>query len=208
MTIPSEALKKVCTKCGQSKHAEKEFYSRGDGTRQAQCIDCHKLRTHDNRQARLLTARAQEREYMLWRRLVIKEAVFQAYGGWQCACCGETERLFLTLDHVENNGAEERRKISGKRTSAGYQTYTVLFRQDFPSGYQVLCMNCQHGKRMNQGICPHQGTCNDHGSDASRDKRLEAPGSSNVQEDDEMVCSALKDAAALLRRRVRKSRAA
>jgi len=140
---------------------------------------------------------------MFWRRAVIKEATFQAYGGWQCACCGETERLFLTLDHVENNGAEERRKIGGKRTSAGYQTYTVLFRQDFPPGYQVLCMNCQHGKRMNQGICPHQGTCNDYGSDASRDKRLEAP-SSPRSGDEEIVCSALKDAAALLRRRVRK----
>jgi hypothetical protein len=27
---------------------------------------------------------------------------------------------------------------------------------------QVLCMNRQHGKLMNNGICPHQGTCNDY----------------------------------------------
>jgi hypothetical protein len=26
----------------------------------------------------------------------------------------------------------------------------------YPQGYQVLCMNCQVGRRDNGGVCPHQ----------------------------------------------------
>jgi hypothetical protein len=83
-----------------------------------------------------------------------KEQVFAAYGGWQCACCGETERLFLSIDHVENNGAAERR--SGAYRGSGSAFYAWLRKQNFPPGYQVLCMNCQVGKHKNGGVCPHQ----------------------------------------------------
>jgi hypothetical protein len=41
-------------------------------------------------------------------RIGIREDVIAAYGG-RCACCGEFERDFLTLDHVNNDGAEHRR---------------------------------------------------------------------------------------------------
>ena len=40
---------------------------------------------------------------------VCKEQVYEAYGGYKCACCGETEPMFLSIDHIDNNGAEERR---------------------------------------------------------------------------------------------------
>lgn len=82
-----------------------------------------------------------------------REQVFAAYGGWKCACCGETEKLFLSIDHVENNGAEERR--SGVYKSCGTGFYQWLRKQNFPPGYQVLCMNCQVGKHKNGGVCPH-----------------------------------------------------
>jgi len=95
------------------------------------------------------------------KRARIKAAVFAAYGGYKCVCCGETEKLFLTIDHIENDGAEWRRSNLGKRTMAGYLTYRWLVAHHFPPGFQVLCMNCNHGKRMNGGICPHQETCND-----------------------------------------------
>jgi hypothetical protein len=26
----------------------------------------------------------------------------------------------------------------------------------FPAGFQVLCLNCNHGRFRNGGICPHQ----------------------------------------------------
>jgi hypothetical protein len=91
----------------------------------------------------------------------IRKAVFDAYGGERCACCGETERKFLTLDHINNDGAADRMKIAGKRTASGWTTYRYLHSKGFPPGYQVLCMNCNFGKRMNQGVCPHKVRCND-----------------------------------------------
>jgi hypothetical protein len=88
----------------------------------------------------------------------IKEAVFTAYGGWRCKCCGESERCFLTIDHMLNNGSKLRREgVHGH----GIQFYRWLKKTGFPEEFQVLCMNCQFGKRMNHGVCPHQARRND-----------------------------------------------
>jgi hypothetical protein len=84
----------------------------------------------------------------------IREEVFAAYGGFTCNCCGETEQMFLSIDHVENNGAAERK--AGLYSGSGTGFYQWLRKQGFPSGYQVLCMNCQTGKHKNGGVCPHQ----------------------------------------------------
>lgn len=89
----------------------------------------------------------------------IKEAVYAAYGGYICKCCGETEPMFLSIDHIENNGAAERR--SGVYKGGGNAFYAWLKKQGFPPGYQVLCMNCQVGKHKNKGVCPHRSRCND-----------------------------------------------
>jgi hypothetical protein len=83
-----------------------------------------------------------------------RDQVFNAYGGYKCNCCGETERMFLSIDHVNNDGAEERK--SGKYRGSGTGFYVWLRKSNFPSGYQVLCMNCQIGKHKNGGVCPHQ----------------------------------------------------
>lgn len=83
-----------------------------------------------------------------------RSAVFEAYGGYKCNCCGESERMFLSIDHVNNDGAEERK--SGKYGGSGTAFYLWLRKNNFPDGYQVLCMNCQVGKHKNGGVCPHQ----------------------------------------------------
>jgi hypothetical protein len=80
----------------------------------------------------------------------LKEEVYKAYGGFRCACCGETEPLFLSLDHVNNDGAAHRKVIDRRKL------YKWLARNRYPSGFQVLCMNCNHGKSRNRGVCPHQ----------------------------------------------------
>lgn len=83
-------------------------------------------------------------------RAKLKDAVFSSYGGYRCACCGEETKEFLSIDHINNDGWDHREALNGKNI------YRWLFRNDFPTGYQVLCMNCNWGKRMNNGICPHQ----------------------------------------------------
>lgn len=91
-----------------------------------------------------------------------KDEVYRAYGGYRCACCGETEPMFLSIDHIDNNGAEERR--SGLYAATSTSFYRWLRKSGFPSGYQVLCMNCQVGKHKNGGICPHQTCLNTKGT--------------------------------------------
>lgn len=82
-----------------------------------------------------------------------KHDAFIAYGGSFCACCGETEFAFLTLDHINNDGGKERR-AHGR----GIYTYGNLRKRGYPPGLQVLCMNCNFGKSINGGICPHKDT--------------------------------------------------
>jgi hypothetical protein len=91
--------------------------------------------------------------------LKLKRQVMDAYGG-VCACCGETELVFLTIDHIDDNGAEHRRKMAGETgleySQAGARTYRWLRNNNYPDGFQVLCANCNCGKQWNRGICPHQ----------------------------------------------------
>lgn len=90
----------------------------------------------------------------------LKAETFSAYGGPVCACCGESDIRFLSLDHIHNNGADERRAMTGQNRVPSTNQYRALKKAGFPSGYQVLCMNCNWGKRMNGGVCPHQDRLN------------------------------------------------
>ena len=77
-----------------------------------------------------------------------------AYGGYQCACCGETEPMFLSIDHVNDDGAEHRKLLGGN--SAGVKLYQWLKAKGYPEGFQVLCLNCNFGRYRNGGVCPHK----------------------------------------------------
>ena len=89
-----------------------------------------------------------------------KVAAFEAYGGAICKCCGETGFDFLSIDHINGDGAAHRKEIAGNRkssyqTCAGHQTYQWLRVNNYPPGFQVLCMNCNFAKG-HFGECPHQ----------------------------------------------------
>jgi hypothetical protein len=63
-----------------------------------------------------------------------------------------TEPKFLSLDHIENNGSVHRKEIKNR----GSGIFKWLRDNDYPAGFQVLCMNCNHGKAQNGGVCPHK----------------------------------------------------
>jgi hypothetical protein len=195
MTIPSQDLKR-CSKCGIEKpyddfYKQHSFNAKSKYTSvMAECKLCTRKRSHDRKYGEKYDQlREQENTYNRKKRQRIKEAVFAAYGGYVCACCGETEKSFLTIDHINNDGAAHRRSITGKRHSAGVHTYNWIVKNGFPEGFQVLCMNCNHGKRMNNGICPHQVRRNDQSKDVgSSDPKRIAPDLHIVRGED-MVCS-------------------
>lgn len=65
-----------------------------------------------------------------------------------CACCNENTFQFLTIDHINNDGAEHRKTLKNK-------IYWWLKINGYPEDFQVLCMNCNFAKGM-YGKCPHQ----------------------------------------------------
>lgn len=70
--------------------------------------------------------------------------------GRVCACCGEAEKGFLTLDHIDNSGTSKRKTLASHVNLAYW-----LIKHDYPEGYQILCWNCNQAKRI-LGECPHE----------------------------------------------------
>ena len=84
-------------------------------------------------------------------RVKMKKEAMEAYGS-ECNCCGEDNRFFLQLDHINNDGHLDRKK---------HLTSTKLFahlkKKGWPKdNYQLLCANCNFGKMLNGGVCPHK----------------------------------------------------
>ena len=79
-----------------------------------------------------------------------KDKILDHYGRF-CACCGEDEPVFLSLDHIKGDGAAHRREISKR---SGASMYSLLIKEGFPAGFQVLCYNCNFAKRTGEA-CPH-----------------------------------------------------
>jgi hypothetical protein len=78
----------------------------------------------------------------------IKLDVLSRYGPQgklQCCWpdCTVIDPDMLSLDHVENNGAEDR-KIRG----TGVQLYCRLRKEGYPEGFQTLCFNHQMKKEL------------------------------------------------------------
>jgi hypothetical protein len=71
-------------------------------------------------------------------RLNIKLEAFEAYGGCHCDWCDVTDIVILTIDHVYQDGATQRRQ---GQPQGGSALYYWLKRQGYPHGYRVLCYN-------------------------------------------------------------------
>lgn len=83
----------------------------------------------------------------------LKDEIYHHYGGYECSCCGEHTEQFLTLDHKNNDGAMHRALIG---RGSGHHLYRWIKRNNFPSIFQVLCFNCNCGRQLNGGVCPHK----------------------------------------------------
>ena len=123
-----------CFLCNKVKNIDK-FVPRKESRRgyRGKCKDCYNERTRYK-----------------WRQN--REKILSHYG-WECACCGETIEEFLTLDHINNDGYLDKNPNGDKKS--GKELYLLVEKQGFPDKYQILCHNCNWGKKV-KGICPHQ----------------------------------------------------
>lgn len=97
-----------------------------------------------------------ERQKQVRHRQKLRDAALLVYGGPEpkCACCGESILMFLTIDHVHNDGAEHRKRLG---QDSGNMTFLRWLRDNsYPEGFQLLCFNCNIGKHHNGGTCPHE----------------------------------------------------
>ena len=155
----------TCGKCGIS--GDKNFYAstlkRTGHSRD--CKTCHKVYTNKFRRENPEYGKQYAKKYRELNREkmvaqqkewtdALRKRVFDHYGN-SCACCGESERHFLTIDHINNDG-HLFRTPSGKARIAGNALYSFIVKNSFPDDLQTLCSNCNFGKRRNKNICPHQ----------------------------------------------------
>ena len=75
------------------------------------------------------------------------KAILYAELGNRCACCGERDEMYLSVDHVNNDGGEYR-----KQSKAHYRVHRLLkHHRENPGSLQLLCTNCNHAKMRNGG---------------------------------------------------------
>ena len=150
---------KTCKTCGKEK-PKTEYNKDGHGYLYQPCKKCCSIRYRkwqiDNKEHVLEYQRkwlSENRDkhngYNRSRNSRLKKEVFDYYGN-RCSCCGETEPKFLTIDHVNNDGNEHRKTIHGDKI------YPHIIKENFPQTFQILCWNCNLGKMLNGGVCPHQ----------------------------------------------------
>lgn len=86
----------------------------------------------------------------------LRAEFIQAYGG-KCACCGEAEPAFLTLEHKNRDGAAHRKQFSTSTQILAHLRSLGWPKED----YEILCFNCNRAS-WEQGICPHRKGAQDN----------------------------------------------
>lgn len=96
------------------------------------CVYCHRDRS---------AARQKRNGYPIMARQIEKLAdeVRKHYGD-KCERCGDSDPDTLTVDHIDQKGAEHK-SSSGKRYS-GTGLHRWLRKNNYPPGFRVLCIRC------------------------------------------------------------------
>ncbi len=132
--------RKACNRCKGEFAFTDEFFAKKPGFRWGLAPIC--------RTCWLPIARARHLRFR--RRLKSEVLSHYSKGEPRCACCGVTEIEFLTLDHINDDGKEDR-----KRHGLGMVFYARMKKLGYPDHLQVLCFNCNIA-RSHFGQCPHK----------------------------------------------------
>lgn len=82
--------------------------------------------------------------YRVWSDKIRNETLMHySDGNLSCGRCGFNDIRVLELDHINGGGNLHRKRLTGNaKSGGGITTYLDLKSKGFPSGYQVLCRNC------------------------------------------------------------------
>ena len=147
----------VCKYCNMIL-SDDNWYKSLKRKRERICKECHKAKTsqwkHKNpemakqisrRANRVLKEKQPEynKNWMKQNRAIQRIEMITAYGG-KCNHCGISDPIILDIDHINNDGAKQRRD--------GIQSWRLvrfLKKNGWPKEeYQLLCKNCNWKKEM------------------------------------------------------------
>jgi hypothetical protein len=115
-----------------SKESYKQWYGKNkEAARKSKAENMRRYRSENPEKFR-----QQSKNY----RTKLRNRLFELYGH-TCEICGFEDKRALTLDHIRQNGNEERKRI-GERGVFRRARDNYL-----PEEYRTLCMNCQFIER-------------------------------------------------------------
>lgn len=151
---PHSSGKQRCDPC-RAAQMEKHRRKQEDRSRLGLCVNCKAEATPGLKKCQKCTIIASVHSKKITQRAKIH--AMNAYGGCQCACCGETNLPMLSLDHINQDGAEDRRRNASLGNRCQYK---ILKSLGYPPGFRVLCYNCNVAVfRDPNHICPHRTGC-------------------------------------------------
>lgn len=76
--------------------------------------------------------------------------ILEHYGAFcHCPKCSERNWMFLTISHLNNDGAKQKKEANGKHL------IDFIIEHNFPTDITIECWNCNEGRIRNNGVCPH-----------------------------------------------------
>ncbi len=148
---PSPTTTMTCPSCKIGKLLS-AFYLTRNLTPNGWCKECEKAA---RRQRYADTNGAVDREWRNRNQGAVNETarrsrarrkieVLHKYGE-ACTDCGIDDAEVLAIDHINDDGAAHRR-ITGMGSSSAF--YAWLKKNEWPEGFQTLCLNCNHKKYL------------------------------------------------------------
>src|SRR3990167_1413451 len=124
-TETKRRAKGMCAKCYHIQYlAKREADDPGLRARQSR----ESYHRHREKRIAKITEKNRELKWEIIRRL-----------GGKCACCGEATPEFMTIDHIHNDGASHRKRVTGSSRASSPMIYRDIRNQGIPKDkYRVL----------------------------------------------------------------------
>lgn len=150
---PAIEGKRNCKHCAE-KSREKSNKRRQELIKNGLCVVCSKGEPANDYMVMCGVCYHHKQKETKEREAKQKRHVMEVYGGIhgvRCACpgCDVADLRFLTIDHINGGGNKHAKEHGG-------HLYRWLEKNNYPNGFQVLCFNCNMGRAINGGVCPHR----------------------------------------------------